>query len=185
MVDGAVDQTVQILQENAHTTNMPAASIWHMDDRLKLACTVDALFGEGVSGCIPPDVRFTHSRTGRIRGVYLGDDLLCTLRIDGGLAITPRLAQMLLTHPVFRECCVEVEEEAASFVRDGRSLFARHVARCGGRVTVAADTPVIYHGLVIAVGKAVLSAGMMAGCKRGVAVRIRNGLKHSVPTSTS
>ena len=28
-------------------------------------------------------------------------------------------------------------------------------------------------------GKAVLSAGMMAGCKRGVAVRIRNGLKHS------
>ena len=150
-----------------------------MDDRLKLAYTVDALFGEGAAECIPPDVRFTHSRTGRIRGAYLGDDLLCTLRIDGGLAVTPRLAQMLLAHPAFSECCVEVTEEAAPFVRDGRSLFARHVARCGGRVVVAADTPVIHQGKVIAVGKAVLSAGMMAGCKRGVAVRIRNGLKHS------
>ena len=150
-----------------------------MDDRLKLAYTVDALFGEGVSGCIPPDVRFTHSRTGRIRGAYLGEDLLCTLRIDGGLAVTPRLAQMLLAHPSFRDCCVEVEDEAAPFVRDGRSLFARHVVRCGGRVAVAADTPVIHRGTVIAVGKAVLSAEMMAGCKRGVAVRIRNGLKHS------
>ena len=155
-----------------------------MDDRLKLIRTVDALFGDGVSGCIPPDVRFTHSRTGRIRSAYLGDDLLCTLRIDGGLAVTPYFAQMLLASPVFRESCVEASEEAAPFVRDGKSLFARHVAWCGKRVAVAADTPVMHEGEVIAVGKAVLSAAMMAGCKRGVAVRIRNGLKNSASNTT-
>ena len=152
-----------------------------MNDETKLARTVDALFGEGVSSCIPPNVRFTHSRTGRIRSAYSGDDLLCTLRIDGGLAITPRFAQMLLAHREFQESCVEVSGEAAPFVRDGRSVFARHVVRCGGHVGVSAETPVTHEGMVIAVGRAVLSAGMMAGCDRGVAVRIRNGLKNSAP----
>ena len=150
-----------------------------MNDATKLACTVDALFGEGVSSCIPPDVRFTHSRRGRIRGAFHGDDLLCTLRIDGGLALTPHFAQMLLAHPAFQESCVEVSGEAAPFVREGRSVFARHVVRCGERVGASADTPVTHKGTVIAVGRAVLSAGMMAGCDRGVAVRIRNGLKNS------
>lgn len=155
-----------------------------MDEHAKLANTVDALFGGGVSGHVPPGVRFTHSRTGRIRGVYAGDDLLCTLRIDGGLALTPRFAQMLLASPVFRESCVEVSGEAAPFVREGRSVFARHVVWCGRRVAVSADTPVIHRGMVIAVGKAVLSAGMMAGCNRGVAVRVRNSLKNSTPYTT-
>lgn len=154
-----------------------------MNDETKLARTVDALFGEGVSACIPPGVRFTHSRTGRIRSAFQGDDLLCTLRIDGGLAITPRFAQTLLEHPEFRESCVEVSGEAAPFVREGRSVFARHVVRCGGRVGVSAETPVTHEGTVIAVGRAVLSAGMMAGCDRGVAVRVRNGLKNSTPTT--
>jgi len=95
------------------------------------------------------------------------------------LALTPHFAQMLLAHPAFQESCVEVSGEAAPFVREGRSVFARHVVRCGERVGVSADTPVTHKGTVIAVGRAVLSAGMMAGCDRGVAVRIRNGLKNS------
>lgn len=150
-----------------------------VDDTLKIVCTIDALYGEGVSAAIPSGVSFAHSRSGRIKNMHLGDDLLCTLRIDGGMAITPRFAQMLLASPTFRESCVEVSDEAAPFVQDGRSVFARHVIWCGQRVSVATDTPVIHNGVVIAVGKAVLSAAMMAGCSRGVAIRIRNGLKNS------
>ena len=148
-----------------------------MDPHLKLACTVNALFGPGAARHVPRDVRFEYSRTGRIRGVYLGDELLCTLRIDGGLALTPRLAQMLLAGRAFRESCVEVSEEAAPFVEEGRSVFAKHVVWCGRNVRVSADTPVLYGGRVIAVGRAVLSREMMPGCSRGVAVRVRNSLK--------
>ncbi len=152
-----------------------------MDDAFKLARTIDALFGAGVSAALPDGVRFTHSRTGRIRAAYDEGGLLCTLRIDGGLALAPRLAQTLLAHPLFRESCVEVSDEAAPFVREGRSVFARHVARCGGRVAVGAEAPVVHRDTVIAVGRAVLSCKMMAGCRRGVAVRVRNGLKKSGP----
>lgn len=150
-----------------------------MDYTFKLASTLDAIFGVGVSDLLPSNMRFTRSRTGRMRAVYGKDALLCTLRIDGGLAITPYLAQILLAHPLFEESCVEVNDEAAPFIREGRSVFARHVIRCGGQVAVGAETPVTHRGVVIAVGRAVLSAEMMAGCKRGVAVRVRNGLKKS------
>lgn len=149
-----------------------------MDDALKLACTINALFGPGVARHVPGAVRFVHSRTGRIRSVHDGEGaLLCTLRVDGGLALTPAFAQMLLASRTFRESCVEVSGEAAPFVREGRSVFARHVTWCGRNVRVSGETPVLHGGTVIAVGRAVLSREMMAGCRRGVAVRVRNGLK--------
>ena len=156
---------------------MPArGDVIRMNPHLKLACTVNALFGPGTARHVPRDVRFEYSRTGRIRGVYLGDGLLCTLRIDGGLALTPRFAQMLLAGKTFRESCVEVNGEAAPFVEEGRSVFAKHVVWCGRNVRVSADTPVLYGDRVIAVGRAVLSREMMSGCMRGVAVRTRGGV---------
>ncbi|MFB5624976.1 MAG: queuine tRNA-ribosyltransferase, partial [Nitrosopumilus sp.] len=59
-----------------------------MDHVLKLQYSLDALFGNGVSKLLPKDVEMTFSRkTGRIRTVYHKGKLLCTLRIDGSLAI--------------------------------------------------------------------------------------------------
>ena len=156
-----------------------------MDPVLKLRHTVDALFGRGVSAHLPRDseIRMTFSRrTGRPKaavhdGVGGGPRLLCTLRTDGGLAVTPYLAQLLLGSKTFRENCVEVSGDAAPFVMEGRSVFCRHVTWCGRRVRVSADTPVLFGGRVIAVGRAVLSHEMIGGFERGVAVRIRDSLK--------
>jgi len=68
-----------------------------LDSILKLKYTIDALFGTGVSRYLPKEIDITYSkRTGRIQQVFQNGKLLCTLRIDGGLAITPHFAQMLL-----------------------------------------------------------------------------------------
>ncbi len=151
-----------------------------MDHILKLRHTLDALFGKGVSGHMPRDVEMTFSRkTGRIRTVMHQGNLLCTLRIDGGLALSPHFAQMLLDSRAFRENCVEVSPDAAPFVAEGRSVFCRHVVRCGKNVKASADTPVVFEGQVIAVGRAVLSYPMIGDFKRGVAVKTRNSLKSS------
>lgn len=149
-----------------------------MDHTAKVRHTIDALFGEAASRHLPADVKITFSKkNGRIRSVFYNDMLLCTLRIDGGLAITPALAQMLLAGRRFRQNCVEVTNEAAPFVLQGRSVFARHVAWCGNNILVGDDTPVLHGGRVIAVGRAVLSAPMMRDLDRGVAVRVRDSLK--------
>ena len=149
-----------------------------MDPLLKLKYTIDALFGNGVSRFLPKDIDFTYSKkNGRIRSVYHDGALLCTLRIDGGLAITPNFAQTLLRSKKFKENCLAINREAKPFVEDGRSVFCKHVIWCGKKVMISADTPVLYKNKVIAVGKAVLSAEMIQSMKRGVAVKVRNSLK--------
>ena len=148
-----------------------------VDPKLKISCTINALYGADTSQFMPKDITFQYSKTGRIRGVYDNDTLLCTLRVDGGLALSIPLAQMLLRSKQFAESCVEVSADAAPFVEEGRSVFAKHVMRCGKNVHVGSDTPVIHQGRVIAVGRARLDANMMTGFKRGVAVKVRKGLK--------
>lgn len=144
----------------------------------KLHHTIDSLFGNGVSKFLPQKIEFTFSRkNGRIRSVFHNEELLCTLRIDGGLAITPYFAQKLLKNKKFKENCLEVDKDSKPFVEDGKSVFCNHVVWCGKNIQISSDVPVLFKSKVIAVGKAVLSSEMIQSQKRGVAVRIRDSLK--------
>ncbi len=149
-----------------------------MDSVLKIKYTLDALFGSGVSKYLPKDVMITFSkRTGRIQRVYHTEKLLCTLRIDGGLAITPYFAQLLLKSKNFRENCIQIDDESKDFVEEGSSVFCKHVTWCGRNVLIGGDVAVLYDDKVIAVGKAVLSTKMIKSFKKGVAVKVRDSLK--------
>ena len=150
----------------------------NVDSMVKLKQTVDSLFGNGVSRYLPKDLEIRYSKkNGRIRSVYNNGKLLCTLRIDGGLAIAPIFAQMLLKSKKFKENCLEVDKESKSFVEDGRSVFCNHVLWCGKNIRIASEVSVLFKNKVIAVGRAVLSADMIQSQKRGMAVRIRDSLK--------
>ncbi len=149
-----------------------------MENILKLQHSLDALFGSGSSRHLPKDLDITFSKkNGRIRSVYHDGKLLCTLRIDGGLALSPHFAQMLLKSKKFKENCLEINSDAKPFVEEGRSVFCKHVVWCGKNVMISADTPVLFKGKVIAVGRAVLPSKMILEQKRGVAVKIRDSLK--------
>lgn len=149
-----------------------------MDPVIKLKHTIDALFGVGISKNLPKNLDMTFSRkTGRIRTVSHDDKLLCTLRIDGGLAISPYFAQILLKNKKFKENCVEINQEAAPFVQEGRSVFCKHVVWCGKNVKIAADTPILFKNKVIAVGRSILSKEMIDDFDRGVAIKVRDSLK--------
>lgn len=149
-----------------------------MDQIIKLQHSLDALFGNGVSKYLPRNIEMVFSRkTGRIRTVSHKGKLLCTLRIDGGLAISPYFAQILLKSKIFRENCIEINKDAAPFVTEGKSVFCKHVVWCGKNVRISVDTPVLFKNKVIAVGKAVLSCEMISDFERGVAIKIRDSLK--------
>lgn len=149
-----------------------------MDGEAKVRHTIDALFGQGASARLPRDIKLERSRkNGRVKAVWHEGEVLCTLRPDGGIALSARLAQMLLKSRAFAGSCVEVSDEAAPFVERGRSVFCAHVTRCGKNVRAAADVAVVSRGRVIAVGRAALPHGLIMSLDRGVAVRVRNGLK--------
>ncbi|MGI0093423.1 MAG: PUA domain-containing protein, partial [Nitrosotalea sp.] len=105
------------------------------------------------------------------------DILLCTLRTDGGLAITPFFAQILLKSKKFKENCLEIDNDSKEFVQEGSSVFCKHVTWCGKNIMIGGDVSVLHGGKVIAVGKAVLSTRMIKSFKKGVAVKIRDSLK--------
>ena len=149
-----------------------------MEHFVKLQHSLDALFGRGVSKYLPKEIDVILSRkTGRITTVSHKGKLLCTLRIDGSLAISIDFAQTLLQNKTFRENCVEVNKDAAPFVMEGRSVFCKHIVWCGKNVRIAADTPVLFENQVIAVGRSILSSEMMSDFNRGVAIKVRDSLK--------
>ncbi len=149
-----------------------------MDHIVKLQHSLDALFGNGTSKLLPKDIEMTFSRkTGRIQTVSQKGKFLCTLRIDGSLAISIHFAQMLLKNKKFKENCIEINSDAAPYVEQGRSVFCKHVISCGKNVQISADTPVLFKNKVIAVGRALLSSGMISDFERGVAIKIRDSLK--------
>ncbi|MCV0373227.1 MAG: queuine tRNA-ribosyltransferase [Nitrosarchaeum sp.] len=157
-----------------------------MDHHLKLQYTIDALFGSGVSKYLPKDIEITFSRkNGRIKTVSHLGQLLCTLRIDGGLAISPYFAQMLMKSKKFKENCLEINGDAAPFVEQGKSVFCKHVVWCGKNIKISSDTPIIFQDRVIAVGKAVLSSKMISDFDMGVAVKVRDSLKSRIGETTS
>jgi len=149
-----------------------------VDSIEKLNHTLDALFGDGVSKSMPKKIEITYSKkNGRIRSVFYDGKLLCTLRIDGGLAISPLFAQILLKSKKFKENCLEIDKDSKPFVEEGRSVFCQHVLWCGKNIKISSDVPILFKSKVIAVGRSVLSSEMISSQNRGVAVKIRDSLK--------
>jgi len=152
-----------------------------VDSIEKLNHTLDALFGDGVSKYMPKKIEITYSKkNGRIRSVFHDGKLLCTLRIDGGLAISPLFAQILLKSKKFKENCLEIDKDSKPFVEEGRSVFCQHVLWCGKNIKISSDVPVLFKSKVIAVGRSVLSSEMISSQNRGVAVKIRDSLKSQI-----
>jgi len=150
-----------------------------IDAKDKVRRHVDAIFGARVSDALSDDLQFEFSRrTGRIKNFSISDRLAATLRTDGGLALTISGAQYLLDKSLqFKENCVTPVQEAVPFVSEGRSLFCKHVEWCGSNVRVGSDVAVIDGSKVIAVGVAILPSGLMKRYSRGVAVKVREGIK--------
>lgn len=151
-----------------------------IDPKQKISINIEAIFGRGISSSIPINrFEFTFSkRTGKIKNILYNNELVATLRTDGWLALTIYGANLLLQSKNFRENCVTVRNDVVEFISNGKSVFCKHVIKCGNNVMIGSDVAVLdQDDNVIAVGKAVLSSRMIKEFKRGVAVKVRKGLK--------
>lgn len=150
-----------------------------MEQRKFVEAMLDYVFGLGVSEVLKDkEVSVEYSKkTGRMKHIYVDGKILASLRPDGGLALTPHGAQLLVRSEAFKENCITVSEEADEPVRLGKSVFAKHVCRVGKKIRPGSEVVVLSKsGEVLAVGKAVLSAKMMECFGLGVAVKVRAGV---------
>jgi conserved protein with predicted RNA binding PUA domain len=149
----------------------------------KIYLHIDAIFGYGVSeSLLGEKLQFEYSkRTGRIKNFSIGSELLATLRPDGGMALTIAGAKIFLTRVQFRKNCVIPNYEALPFVSEGRSLFCKYVEWCGSNVKVGSDVAIIdTNNKVLAVGRALFGSNSMKKYHRGVAVKVREGIKRRI-----
>jgi len=145
----------------------------------RIRSVADYQFGRNVAmQLFPENVKIVFSKkTGRIRYIYLNDELLATMRPTTGLfCLTIAGARRMLKNRKHAKCFVIVKNEVSGFIRDGGDVFAVHVIEVNDEVRAMDEVVVLDEdGILLAVGRAMLSSGEMKAFKRGVAVKVRHG----------
>jgi uncharacterized protein with predicted RNA binding PUA domain len=151
----------------------------HNNALLRIRKTADYQFGKGVGEMLFPDsVRISFSKqTRRIRHVFFDGNLLATLRpTDGMFSLTIHGAKRLVNIKPLRYY-VKVNDDVASFIAKGKSVFAKHIIDADQGIHPSEEIIVLNEKCeVVAVGRALLSGEEMKAFKRGVAVRVRRGI---------
>jgi len=148
---------------------------------LRIRKTAEYQFGRGVGEVLFPDsvtVAFS-KKTGRVRHVFLDDKLLGTLRpTDGMFSLTIQGAKRIAAHSKVLRHWVRVDDDVVSFIAEGRSVFAKHVTDADVEIRPMEEVIVLDgKGGILAVGRAVLTGPEMKAFRRGVAVKVRRGVK--------
>lgn len=151
-----------------------------MDVLQKIRSIADYQFGRGVgSSFFPSEVKIVYSKsTGKVRHIYLREELLATLRpTTGFFVLTIAGAKRMVREVEPLRLWVRIQEDVEPFVAKGRSVFAKHVIDADLMIRPQEEVIVVNgKNEVLAVGRALLSGKEMKAFSRGVAVRVRRGV---------
>jgi len=150
-------------------------------DFQRILSVADYQFGKGVGRLLfPRNVKIGYSkRTGRIRYVYLNGVRLVTMRpTDGLFSLSLNGAKRLACHRDRAKCFVTIKNDVTEFAAAGGDVFAVHVVSADEEIRSSDEVIVVDdRKRVLAVGRAMLSSREMAAFKRGVAVKVRRGIR--------
>jgi predicted RNA-binding protein (TIGR00451 family) len=143
----------------------------------KLRAVADYQFDKGVGLEMFPNGIQVLTTRGRVRQVWLGQDILCTIRASDGFIVLnlkgAELVHAALKYPRLR---VAVTDEAAPFVRNGRTVFAKHVIEADKEIRPAEEVLIVDgRDRLLASGKALLNGEEMIAFNVGIAVKVRHG----------
>jgi 7-cyano-7-deazaguanine tRNA-ribosyltransferase len=150
-------------------------------DLLRISAVCNIQFGIGSSSALlNGDIKIIKSeKTGKIRNVYCdrkhilsmrASDGLFTLKLEGG-----RILHKKSKKPKLR---VVVDKEAASFVKQGKSVFAKFVKECDSELRPFDECIVVDEkDNFLAVGRCILNRLEMLSFNQGMAVKIREHVK--------
>jgi predicted RNA-binding protein (TIGR00451 family) len=122
------------------------------------------------------EVTISHSpKTGKIRFIYLYDDLISTIRAnDGKIALHLKGAEIILQNTKKPKLRVIILKDIVPFIIQGRSVFAKHIIEVDPNIRPGDEVIVVDpDDNLIAVGKAILSEKEMRAFQSGAAVKIR------------
>ncbi|MEW5936605.1 MAG: tRNA guanosine(15) transglycosylase TgtA [Candidatus Thermoplasmatota archaeon] len=146
----------------------------------KVRAVADYQFGPGAGAALTDgEVRIVRSkRTGMIRNVYLNGGHVLSMRAhDGFFTLKSEGARVL--HRRFQppRLRTTASNEAAPFVREGKSLFARFALGCDPELRPGDETLIVdEEDRLIGVGRLIPAPVEIGALSRGVAVKVRAGI---------
>ena len=113
-------------------------------------------------------------KTHKIREVHKNGKLLATFRATDFKILLHAGAELLFEKTKGMQFRVKVKNEASDFIREGRSVFAKHVVDADDSIIPGQEVLVINEeGELLASGEAILNKKEMIDFERGVAVKPR------------
>ncbi|WP_321421855.1 tRNA guanosine(15) transglycosylase TgtA [uncultured Methanobacterium sp.] len=162
--------------EEYHFTQ-PLNIVVNEQERIKMIA--DYQFGAGSGeGLFGGDVKIVKSRkTGKIRHVYDGEELIATLRASDGVFVLAREgARRLHRYLPYPKNRVVVNEDAEPFAREGKSIFAKFVINCDIDIHAKEEVLIVNEqDQLLAFGKSILNGREILDFNTGQAVKTRKG----------
>ena len=149
-------------------------------DLLRISAVCDMQFGLGSSSALlNGDIKIIKSeKTGKIRNVYCdkkhilsmrASDGLFTLKLEGGKILHKKMKKPMLR--------VIVDKDAASFVKQGKSVFAKFVKECDPELRPFDECLIVNDkDELLAVGRCLLNRLEMLSFNYGMAVKTRDAV---------
>ena len=149
-------------------------------DLKRISAVADMQFGKNASKALFfGDIKIVKSKkTGKIRNIYCDEQHILSMRASDGLfTLKIRGAQLLHTyfkHPKLR---VIVENDAVSFIKEGKSVFAKFVNDCDQDLLPLDECLIVdKKDNLLSVGRCLLNRSEMLSFNFGMAVKTRESI---------
>lgn len=168
------DQTLDLLGSIA-----PGKSTFDIDTA-RIRAVADYQFGKGAGRILfDGSVELIKSkRTNRIRNVIVDGAHCASVRAeDGFFTLRPAGAERLRRGFAPPRLRAIVDEESAQFNREGKNVFCGFVIDCDENLVPGDETIIVDESdRIVAIGRAVLTRDEMLSFKKGMAVKVREGV---------
>lgn len=150
-----------------------------IDETKKIKSVADYQFGSGAGAALfEGDIQIVKSKkTGKIRHIYYGDELIATMRASDGLFVLSKEGAIRLHNKMnFPKNRVVVNADSEPFAREGKSIFAKFIIDCDNNIK-ANDEVLIVNDKdeLLAFGKSLLNSFEIHDFKTGQAIKTRKG----------
>jgi len=150
-------------------------------DLRRISAVADMQFGKSASKALfCGDIKIVKSKkTGKIRNVYCDGQHILSMRASDGL-FTLKIKGAYLLHTYFKypKLRVTVENDAVSFIKEGKSVFAKFVKDCDPNLLPRDECLIVDEkDNLLSVGRCLLNRTEMLSFNYGMAVKTREPVK--------
>jgi 7-cyano-7-deazaguanine tRNA-ribosyltransferase len=149
-------------------------------DKLRISATSYMQFGKGAGDVLlDGKLRIVKSKkTGKIRNVFCNEKHVLSMRAEDGM-FTLKIDGAILLHKYFKypKLRVVVNKDAAEFIKEGKSVFAKFVKNCDPELRPFDECLIVNEDdELLAVGRCLLNRLEMLSFNYGVAAKTREAV---------